>query len=610
MRARPFTGACWREDARPVVASSHSAAARRRFESSAQVKLVTATLAPALGLLALPAFAQTAADPAVPTSTDTSAVNTPAAAPPAAAPAVAPAPAAPTEVAPPPAPIVAASAVVVPPPPPPTSSSATKDGNPLAGFHSDLFYLRDADDNFRLYVQGRGQIDFYGYAGPGVSDTTLKPTLFLRRIRPELTGEFFHSFWFSIAGDFGATSLDNPKGTNETSAAKPGVAPTETTGAYAGAQTAHIGAAPTDVFINYRAHPLFNVQIGQFDAPFMMENRTSDKYIPFMERSLAVRDVGIPTNKEIGGMAWGETPDRYWFYSVGLFNGDGQNKLNTDSGGDLLARTFLHPLASAKNELKDLQIGVSFRYGDRDHRFTYYDYPGMTTQGNYTFWSPTYAGSEGTTHILPSGHQTGIAGELRIPVSLVDLTSEFIYIKNHTREVQEGYQAVLGDSLRRGDLSGYSYYAQVGVWLGKRDVNGLPGYENLPHVDFSKADPVEPPSSVQLLAKWEQVHLKYDSASVAGTKDTKNADGDIKVNAFSLGLNYWATKHVRLTADYVLNMFPDSAPMSATSMGSPVQSSSNRAIAPGNTLAKGVNDEARNNAHVLHEFLLRAGVAL
>jgi hypothetical protein len=92
--------------------------------------------------------------------------------------------------------------------------------------------------------------------------------------------------------------------------------------------------------------------------------------------------------------------------------------------------------------------------------------------------------------------------------------------------------------------------------------------------------------------------------------DTKNADGNIKVNAFSLGFNYWATRHIRLTANYVLNMFPDSAPTSASAMGGPVQSSTNRAIAPGNTLGKAVNDDARDNAHVLHEFLLRAAVAL
>jgi phosphate-selective porin len=158
-------------------------------------------------------------------------------------------------------------------------------------------------------------------------------------------------------------------------------------------------------------------------------------------------------------------------------------------------------------------------------------------------------------------------------------------------------------------LKGVSYYIQAGLWLGKRHISGLPGYENMTHVDFTKPDG-PPANSVQLLAKWEQVHLKYDSASRAGTADTKNLDGDIKVNAFSLGVNYWASKHIRLSANYVLNMFPDSAPTSATGMGTPVQSSSNRAIAPGNTLGKGVNDDARDNAHSLHEFLLRAAVAL
>src|SRR5450432_1152897 len=70
------------------------------------------------------------------------------------------------------------------------TSALADDGHPLAGWHNGLFYLRDYTDNFRLYLQGRAQIDAYTYFGPGVAETTLKPTLFLRRIRPELSGEF------------------------------------------------------------------------------------------------------------------------------------------------------------------------------------------------------------------------------------------------------------------------------------------------------------------------------------------------------------------------------------------------------------------------------------
>jgi phosphate-selective porin len=489
------------------------------------------------------------------------------------------------------------------------ASPLAKDGHPLAGWHNGLFYLRDYNDNFRLYVQGRAQIDTYTYFGPGVAETTLKPTIFLRRIRPELTGEFLGKWQWMLAGDFGATGLDNVRGTNETSAAAPGAAPTATTGRFAAAQTSRVSAAPTDVFVNYKADSLFNVQLGQYDAPFTMENRTSDKFIPFMERSLAVRAVGIPTNKELGLMTWGEMSNKLFFYSVGLFNGDGQNKLNTDSHGDVFGRVFVHPLAtSQKGPLKDLQIGGSIHYGSRDRKYSYYDYPGLSTQGNYTFWSPVYNGAGGQTHVLPSGDQLGVAGELRIPVSIVDVTGELVYINNQTREAIEGFQAT--NTERAGSIHGTSYYAQLGIWaMGKRDINGVPGYENPSHLDFKKPDPA-PARALQLLVKWEQVRLNYASAGRDGVADAKNIDGDIKVDAFSFGANLWFTKHVRLSANYVVNMFPDSAPTKATSAGGPVQGSSQRAIAPGNTLAAGVNDNARDNAHVLHELLFRVAIAM
>ena len=39
---------------------------------------------------------------------------------------------------------------------------------PTAGWYSGTFFLRDPDDNFRLYVQGRVHIDYTSFYGPGV----------------------------------------------------------------------------------------------------------------------------------------------------------------------------------------------------------------------------------------------------------------------------------------------------------------------------------------------------------------------------------------------------------------------------------------------------------
>ncbi|HEX3851026.1 MAG TPA: hypothetical protein VHW01_08675, partial [Polyangiaceae bacterium] len=168
------------------------------------------------------------------------------------------------------------------------------------------------------------------------------------------------------------------------------------------------------------------------------------------------------------------------------------------------------------------------------------------------------------------------------------------------REALDGLEAT--PSSRFGSLRGYSYYVEFGYWpLGNRDINGLPGVQNMPHVDFKKPDPA-PERALQLLAKWEQVRLNYSSARRAGSADPNNIDGDIRVNAFSLGANYWLTKHLRVTVNYILNVFPDSEP-------GPTQSATQRAQAPANALTPGVNDDARNKDHVLHEALARFAVA-
>jgi hypothetical protein len=416
-----------------------------------------------------------------------------------------------------------------------------------------------------------------------------------------------------LAGDFGATAIDNAAGRSELAAANPGVAPTAATGRYSSAETTRFQAAATDAFVNYRPFgSTFNVMVGQMDAPFTMENRTSDKFIPFMERSLAVRAVGVPTNKEIGGMVWGETDDRLVYYSAGPYMGDGQNRPNVDSRFDLFGRAFVHPLARMRpsfTALRDFQFGGSVRLGSRDKNWVNYDYPNMATQGAWSFWSPTYSGSKGVTHVIPVDRQLGVAGEMRLPFGRFDLTSEVVYIQNQTRESVEGFQST--NTERFGDIRGFSYYAMLGAWLfGARDVNGVPGNGNPPRLDWTQSDPGVPDRALQLLVKWEQVLLDYRSARRGGVPDPANIDGKIRVDAFSIGLNYWATPHVRLTLDYVTNVFPSSAPVKPTFRGGPAQSETNRAVAPGNTLAPGQDDTARSYAHTLSELLARVAIAL
>ena len=72
-----------------------------------------------------------------------------------------------------------------------------------------------------------------------------------------------------------------------------------------------------------------------------------------------------------------------------------------------------------------------------------------------------------------------------------------------------------------------------------------------------------PNQALQVLAKWEQVSLNYKGSSRGGVADAKSIDGDILINALSLGANYWATKHLRFSANYMIDMFPGSQPASS-----------------------------------------------
>ena len=71
----------------------------------------------------------------------------------------------------------------VAPPTPPSGESELLgvDGHPLAGWHNGYFFLRDRHDNFRLYLQGRLQVDSVLYFGPGVPESSLKDTIFSAR---------------------------------------------------------------------------------------------------------------------------------------------------------------------------------------------------------------------------------------------------------------------------------------------------------------------------------------------------------------------------------------------------------------------------------------------
>ena len=176
---------------------------------------------------------------------------------------------------------------VAPPAPvaPEIAAAPRAASEPLAGFVGK-FFVRDPDDRFVLYIGGRIMVDSRMYVNPGElpsgvtanssADPRPKNTVFLRRARLELGGSLAEHYDFTLQGEFATTPDDGFYGT------------------------------VTDASINIDYTPYARVKIGQFLAPFTLDNATSSKYHSFMERSLPVRALAIPGAFEIGAMVWGQ----------------------------------------------------------------------------------------------------------------------------------------------------------------------------------------------------------------------------------------------------------------------------------------------------------------
>jgi hypothetical protein len=570
------------------------------------------SLFPAALLLTSTSFAQQPPPPPTP----------PAAPPPPAAPApAAPAaaqpppetpPAPPTAAQPPQPPAVAAEpppAPVQPPPvqpPPAVADVDEEEEHPLAGYHGS-FFLRDRRDVIRLYPRGRIHFDFNTYAGPGVHDvpatgggTALKSRFFVRRLRLELAGELFRGrLSFNAGVDFGGQATTNANGRAQQSAAPAGDDPTAATARYAPVQSAGATASLADNFVNIRAAKWLNFMLGQEKAPFSMENRTSSNNTTPLERTVAIAGFVVPQHREIGLTVWGDVGQhRGVSYEVGVYDGDGGNRAQIDNRFDVIGRVVVRPFASGRKQalLENAHIGLSAAHGDRDPDYVGYGYPAIATGQGWVLWEPRYTDSLGrVVHVIPSGAQNKLGGELRLPIHRLELRTEMYYVVNGTREAVDGFQ--LTNTERLGHVKGLGWYVQASMWaIGSPFITGEPGLVRPTSVDFKKKP--ESKAGIEVYGLIAGVGASYEGAAREESAPDSKTPGnpprtatDIDIMQYGAGLNLWLTKHARIGLSWMLYHTPDS------------NTSGNLAKVPGNVAA-----EKKDDAHVLHEIGTRVGV--
>jgi len=110
-----------------------------------------------------------------------------------------------------------------------------------------------------------------------------------------------------------------------------------------------------DAYVGYDDIPHHTIQLGQYKIPITEEGFRSSAKIDTIERSFIGRTFG--DKRDIGLMALGTW--KYADYQLGLFNGEGPNKSDTNDQKDLAGRFVLKPFPDTSS-LKGLQVGSSF----------------------------------------------------------------------------------------------------------------------------------------------------------------------------------------------------------------------------------------------------------
>ncbi len=116
-----------------------------------------------------------------------------------------------------------------------------------------------------------------------------------------------------------------------------------------------------DAQVEWSVIPKAKLTFGQFKIPFSIENLTSSSSLDNVNRTQTVeelcpgQDIGA-SGRDIGMAVSGKFS--FLEYSVGIFNGSGINRRDTNEKKDLVGRLVFHPIDS-------LSVGVSQYVGDQ-----------------------------------------------------------------------------------------------------------------------------------------------------------------------------------------------------------------------------------------------------
>jgi phosphate-selective porin OprO/OprP len=220
-----------------------------------------------------------------------------------------------------------------------------------AGIDNGRPFFKSTDGNFYVDLGGRIQADFDAAEADArtLTGTRLGSQFLVRRAYLELAGRFFRWVNFRIETDF-------------------------------------TDSQPLrEVWVELAPLPELRLIAGQFETPFSLEELTSSKHIDFVERSLVNE---LAPSYDRGVMVYGSLMQGLASYSLGGFNGSGQNTSDNNPDKDLAGRLALAPLKTSNNFwLKGFQIAGDFTWGNQGSSRSAQGRTSARTPTRFTFFA-------------------------------------------------------------------------------------------------------------------------------------------------------------------------------------------------------------------------------
>lgn len=259
------------------------------------------------------------------------------------------------------------------------------------------------------FVQGQfetGDVNAYDGRFPGTITTKVKDRFRLRRARITLSGDFAEQFDFKLEGEFEQAD---------------------------GINAGRTDFSATDAWVNWHGFPEANLKLGQFKAPFGLEQLTSDTKLFTIERSQVTE--ALTPERQIGIQIWGKPFADSWpdqkdllTYSAGVFNGNGRNTTTNDNNEYMYVARLESQLFAGKLAGQDTSLKVGGNYlTSRDAAGT-----NVSQVGNL------FVGTDGSLSpfVLPSaGEREAYGVDASFHLGPFDLIGEYIHERIEPRVV-------------------------------------------------------------------------------------------------------------------------------------------------------------------------------